>query len=99
MSGYQVSPGKLHTAGAAAIQIGNNVIQLAAQVASASQLPPAPAGLGIGATLTAVAPLWQRHLTAVGTDVRTTGELLCSSSANYSANEDTTSRSFQSIVA
>lgn len=99
MSGYQVSPGTLHDAGQAAIRIGNDITALAGAVDYATDMPPAPAGLGVGDTLRSIDPLWQRHLRAIGADVRATGEKLMSSSANYSNSELANSQAFRSIAA
>lgn len=98
MSGYQVTPGKLHDAGQSAIRIGNDIAAQADRVDDASDVPTAPAGLGVGDTLRAVDPLWRQHLRAVGADVRATGEKLNATAGNYTNNELVNSQAFAAIL-
>lgn len=95
MNGYQVEPNTLNGACEAAIRIGQNISALADDVDPACAVPT---DMPVGAALLAADPLWQQHFRNVGANVTATGQLLCQSSANYTAAESSISASFRSIA-
>ncbi|MFD2415542.1 hypothetical protein [Amycolatopsis pigmentata] len=86
--GFQVHLPTVDSAGQAAGPIGAAISELGSEVRAASNVQPAPDGLTIGATLLAVTPLWQRHLMALGNEVKQDGDNLTAAQENY-ARADT----------
>ena len=96
--GFQVHVPTVSAAGQAAHRIADAIAQLSTRVdRNNAAVPSGSAGLAVGISLHAVAPLWVRHLSDLGGDVLHTGTTLGVIAANYTKNEIGITRSFNVI--